>query len=183
MALISLTLVTIWTFLILRVLGGRATLSARTFGRYMLVGALWGPLSLGVFYAVTSGRPPYPPQILIATGFFSPLVLWIPVCVCLLLERQVFRFVSVADAFLLGFAVGLGFDVTVELFGLGFREVAREGLPHWLTLLPPSILSYPGYNYRSFAQDGYWLAMPSLIMVAGLRFLRRPSVKIGRAHV
>jgi len=166
MAYFWLILVSVWTALFLAVLGSRAVTGPRTWLRFWLLGVLWGPMILGV------ARGWIPSAA--CSGFLIPVLLWVPVCWCLLWNRA-YRSLSVSDGFLLGFFVGFGADWVQELFGIGFRDVARQVLPRALSLMPPGILDSPNsLSAHHYAQHGYWLALPSIVLCAGLRFKSKP---------
>ncbi|MCC7499786.1 MAG: hypothetical protein IT160_19555 [Bryobacterales bacterium] len=166
MAYFWLMLVSMWTALFLAVLGSRAVTGPRTWLRFWLLGVLGGPMILGV------ARSWIPSAAW--SGFLIPALLFVPVCWCLLWNRA-YRSLSVSDGFLLGFFVGFGADWIQELFGIGFRDVARQVLPNALSLMPPGILDSPNsLSAHHYAQHGYWLALPSIVLCAGLRFKSKP---------
>ena len=82
---------------------------------------------------------------------------------------RVYTAASVADAFLLGFVSGFGYDLMVMLFA---GAHATQPLPQ-LTIMPPFTFDAGGFALAGY---GYWSALGALAMAAGLRFLRNRYV-------
>ena len=162
MAFVWLFFVLAWSVVWLRVLGSWGVAGPGVIARCWLLGMLWGPIALGTAQTwITS------PAWL---GFLDPVLLSIPVCFCLLWKRS-YRCLSAADGFLMGFFLGFGYDWIEELFGIVFRGVARVNIPRCLHLIPPTILSWESsFKDHHYAQHGYWVALPSIVLCASLRF-------------
>jgi hypothetical protein len=132
-ALIQYGLLVGWTYLVVRVLGFGATLSDRTLVTFGLVGALLGSVVAPVAVRLIQ---PYPYEInpvrAVALELLRLAVLLTPVLVVMLRQRT-HRVLSVADAFLLAFMAGFGFDV---LSGFLVLFVA-PGIVGSLSIWPP----------------------------------------------
>jgi hypothetical protein len=151
-----------WTAVFFRALGARSVAGAGVMVRWWLLSMLWGPIVLGCERNWIASP--------VWSAIFDPILLWIPVGACLLWRRS-YRYLSVSDGFLMGFWLGFGYDWMEELFGIVFRDVARPNLLASLSIMPPTILaSNSGLTAHHYAQHGYWLALPSLALCAGLRF-------------
>ncbi|MSP38626.1 MAG: hypothetical protein EXR70_09065 [Deltaproteobacteria bacterium] len=136
MALIIILSMAVWTLLLIRLFAVGATLSERTVLTYLALGALMAltaaPLAEKIIvpYPLREYGYNYLGALLPMT--VRNLVLLAPVATYLLVRRN-HRLVSVADAFLLGFAIGFGYEMVGAVLG---SSVAVESL-RGVTLLPP----------------------------------------------
>lgn len=205
---LALALLVFWTLVVMRGLTFRGILSERTLGTYLLIGLLYGPLALQTSRTLVAaaGHREWAGVVGLAA---APGLLMIPVLVLFFLSRT-YRSASVADAFLLGFLVGFGFD----LLALGFNAAAGvspfmplesraayglnperccSGFSH--SLFPPAmnnvyigsrhwvsnhLFDFPLYSY-SVAGNGYWVGLSTLVLAATLRFVRRTGVAVAVA--
>jgi hypothetical protein len=168
-ALVALIAVVVWTLLVVRILGLGATLSERTFGIYLVLGAL---LAMAVAPPLASLVSPYaqPPSgltlLLITIGRLA-LVL-APVAYALHSEAT-YRATSVADAFLLAFMVGFGFDLFGALVAIGAATQPLSGL----SFLPPWQIATDRQMVAGF---GYWAGLVALVAAASRRFIPQVGV-------
>jgi hypothetical protein len=158
------------TLAFVRLLGARATLSNRTFFAFLVLGALLGPASYQVtnrfFDPYASWSNAFERNVIVF--FVCHLIILLPVFVYFF-GRRVYTAASVADAFLLGFASGFGYDLVAMLFA-----GANTTQPlHQLTVIPPFTFDGGGFSMAGY---GYWSAIGALTMAAGLRFLRNRYV-------
>lgn len=173
MALLWLVVVVLWTLLVLRVVGARATLSERTFATYLVLGAL---LAIAAAPPLASLVNPYnqPPSgfvLLVLTMGRLALVL-APVGYALR-SRGTERALSVTDAFLLAFMVGFGFD----LLGAVVTASAAAQPLRGLSFLPPWEIETD--QRMTVAGFGYWAGLIALTYAAARRFLREPRIVVG----
>lgn len=130
--LLTLLLVA-WTLLVVRLLSFRATISDGTILGYLALGLLLGPTVVLLLHRLVNpysmGNFPYTPLLETLLSLGTIVALLLPVLV-FLVKRRVFLLLSVADLFLIGFALGMGFDL------LGFLTTLIDP---WTTtsLLPP----------------------------------------------
>jgi hypothetical protein len=166
MALLTLILLAAWTVLLVRLVCIRATLSDRTFLIYLLQGAFIGTVGMRMIQRLFDPYASYAlsPWIALLVALTWQLSLLAPVR--LLLTNRVSRVTSIADAFLLAFAIGLGFDLCGALLATNSAAQPFAGL----SLFPP--WQYSTAN-ATFAGYGYWTALPALARSASLRFVRK----------
>jgi hypothetical protein len=174
---LSVVLLGLFTLAVIRLLAARATLSLRTVFAFLVLGMLLGPSSLQV---TSRFIDPYGAW---GNGFSrNLLILWVSHVVILLpvfvyfFRRRVRTAASVADAFLLGFAVGFGYDWLLTLTA-GVYATQRI---QQIALFPPFTLDAGGFT---LAGDGYWCALGALAMAIGLRFLRNRYVVFSIAGI
>ena len=170
MPIILLTFVALWTAIVMRVLGSRAVLSLRTFGTYLLVGGIFGPLVFQTFQKLINADGWNPQYQNIIGAIFSPALLILPVLTCLLFRRA-YLTVSVADAFLLGFSVGLGSELVSAAFAAG---VAGAPL-NIISYFPPWTVDIGSFSAAGYA---YWVALPALVLASTLRFSYKRSTVV-----
>ena len=163
MPVASMVVLTVWTLVALRVVGARATLGLRTFGIYLLLGALLGitciPLVRGL--AAPYGEQGLYVNYLFSLGFQAVLLLpaiW-------LLLRRANEVTSLADVFLLAFMAGFGFDLLGAILAASTAATPLKGLSIW----PP--WQFDGENF-SVAGYGYWSGLVALVIGAAMRFGR-----------
>jgi len=181
MALISLLLAIAWTLVVIRLCAIGAVLSERTVLSYFVLGALMAVSAspLAEKFIIPYPLADYGFAYLGALGrvLVRNVTLLAPVLTYLWMRRN-HRLVSVADAFGLAFAIGLGFETTGAVLA---ASTARESL-RGLTLLPPWQMTWDT-NQRfpilglsgDFAVAGpaYSVGFAALVFAAGLRFWRR----------
>ena len=170
MPFLAVVLLALFTLAVMRLLGARATLSNRTLFAFLTLGALIGPPSLQLTYRFFD---PYSAWGNIFSRnlvifFVSHLIVLMPVFVYYF-GRRVYTAASVADAFLLGFALGFGYDLSATLFASAYVTTTL----HQLTIIPPFTFDAGGFSLAGYA---YWSALGALAMAAGLRFLRNRYV-------
>jgi hypothetical protein len=170
MPFLLVVLLGLFTLAVMRLLGARATLSNRTLFAFLALGALIGPPSLQVTYRFFDPYSAWGNVFSrnLVIFFLSHLLILMPVFVYFF-GRRVYTAASVADAFLLGFALGFGYDFTSTLFAAAYAtDTLRQ-----LTIIPPFTFDAGGF---SLAGNAYWAALGALAMAAGLRFLRNRYV-------
>ena len=165
MALLSLILLAAWTVLLVRLACVRATLSDRSFFIYLLQGAFIGTVGMRMIQRLFDPYATFAlsPWIALLVALAWQLSLLAPVR--LLLTNRVSSVTSVADAFLLAFAIGFGFDLCGALLATNVASQPLTGL----SFFPP--WQYSTVNV-TFAGYGYWTALPALARSASLRFVR-----------
>ena len=166
MALLSVVLLALFTLAIMRALGARATLSNRTFFVFLAVGALIGPPSLQAAYRF------FDPYNAWGDSFGRNFVIYLVSHAIVLLpvyayffRKGVYRVASVADAFLLGFCTGFGYD----LLCTGVAAAGATQRIQQLTAFPPFTFDAGSFTLPGYA---YWTAMAALATAFALRFLR-----------
>jgi hypothetical protein len=151
-----------WAYLVMRVVGWRATLPERTFATCIVLGAL---LALVVAPVITRLPNPYGGVGPFYT-FFGALAwlvtLLVPVVSFMLANRR-YRMISVADAFLLAFMVGLGFDLLITVILADSGQPGAGNIVFW----PPFQRQFP---QAAAAGPAYWAGLVALALAAGLRF-------------
>lgn len=165
--LLSLLFFTTFTLGAMRVVAARATLGPGTMLRYVVLGMLLGPL------AVVPAHRLLDPYGLLAGStwvqFISEaltlLILLAPVLVFLFVRRA-WVVLSIADAFLLAFAVGLGYDLLGWLLQAGAGQDPLVAMK-WL---PPAVFEPAGAGGPTIASTGYLLALVTLGLVSAHRF-------------
>jgi hypothetical protein len=167
MPLLSLILLAAWTMVLVRLAGARATLGDRTFLIYLLQGAFLGTVGMRLIqrlfdpYGLLTATPWI--VLLIATAW--QLSLLVPVRI--LLTNRLSRTTCVADAFLVAFAIGYGFDLCGALLAASSATQASVGLD----LFPPWQFSNQAITFAGY---GYWTGLVGLARSASLRFVRKP---------
>ncbi|MEE9233831.1 MAG: hypothetical protein V3U28_00125, partial [Candidatus Acidoferrales bacterium] len=139
-------------------------MSERTYLTYLLVGASLGVLAMPLvrlLFAPYGEFWPYQ-RLLISMGWQAVLLL--PV-LNYLFRNGVYRVVSVADAFLLAFVTGFGFDLSSILFASTTATASIQGLSYF----PPFVFAGAGYAGAGY---GYWTGLVALGAVAMARFVR-----------
>lgn len=171
---IVLTLLTIaWALLVARAVAFRATVTWRTVLCYMATGMIAGPTAIFLLHRLVNpyaqGNFPYTPVLTWTLSLVTVGLLLSPV-LFRLVRRRVHVMLSVGDAFLLGFALGLGLDVFGVLLAVG------QGFDVWqsLTWLPPWQQQVaPETWLTGTAYRTGWLAA---VLVAAQRFIgSRPA--------
>src|SRR5258708_23386039 len=171
--MLSLLVRAVWAVAILRLLGARATLGWRTSAVYGVLGALTGvvltPLPTRFFFPYSSGG--------LLASFLGSLTIQLasvgPVLAGLFL-RKPYLATSVADAVLLAFITGFGFDLASATLvaSAGSNAIEAFGfLPPWQFVTRTGAV--PGY--------AYWSGLLALALAAALRFQRRRMVALGIA--
>jgi hypothetical protein len=160
--MIWLLLLAAWTILVVRLLGARATLGLRAFLSYLLLGILLAPVIEPLIYKLispygTSG--PWTQEMLAATTQIALLATVAP----FLLSSRLRAMTSVADAFLIGFMVGLGFDLAGAV-----TAATLAGSIDALQVWPPFTLSISPISVAGYA---YWTGLLALTVAVSFRFL------------
>ncbi len=181
MALLELLLMAAWTALIVRLFAGRGTLSARTLLAFAALGALMAvtaaPLAEKFIVPYPLGDYGHPFLNEVLRVAMRNMVLLSPVITYLFFQRN-FRLTSIADAFLLAFALGLGFELVGGVLAAGAKGAALKGF----TLFPPWQFTWSAQptdvilGFRGdFALAGVAWAMGliCLTLAAMLRFARK----------
>lgn len=183
MALLSLLLLAAWTLVVIRLFAVRATLSDGVFLTYIMLGAL---MALTAAPLAEKFIIPYPLNEYnygyLFGAFFRlitrNLVLLAPVIAYLFLRRM-HRLTSVADAFLLAFAVGFGYELVGAVLATSTAPESLKGM----TLFPPWQFTwdarqrFPTFGIAGefgIAGVGYSIGLASLVLASMLRFWRRP---------
>ena len=110
MALLSLLLLALLTMFTMRVLSTRATLSCHAFLTCLLAGVVVGPFAIPVVHKLINAYGTYGHYQTWLDAIGATALLLLPAAV-LLFRHGAYRVTSVADAFLLAFMVGFGFDL------------------------------------------------------------------------
>jgi hypothetical protein len=183
--LLCMALLALWTLLLIRVGAARATLSRRTFLLFLLQGAFLGTIGMRLIQRLfdPTGLWIHNPWITFLVTLSWMLSLLAPVRI--LLTGRMSRMTSVADAFLLAFAIGFGFDLCGALLAASMALHPLKGL--WL--FPPwqftgDMIWYstadsgspPFIQHLVFAGYGYWAGLAALVRAATLRFVRKPRL-------
>jgi len=174
MPLMQLLLLAIWTLLLVRALSLRATVSLRTLGTYLILGAVLGPVALPVVHSFFNSYGSY--QVyhwpFVAVGV--ELLLLGPV-LAFLFFRRAHQLTSVGDAFLLAFMVGFGYDLIAALTGVAGTSQLGSGVSYF----PPFVFQSQNLTVSGF---GYWSGLIALAIAAAARFLRtRAAIYIAAA--
>lgn len=164
--MIDILIALFWTFVFIRSCGYASTLKARTIAVYLLAGGLTAVVAIPFFQRVVvpySNFSDYGVYVQEFSALFRQAVLFLPVLTVLLM-RKTFRIISLADAFLIAYFFGFGFDLLLYLLA-----AASSSGQLTLSLLPPGQIvtaeaTFPGY--------GYWNAIVVLVMASSMRFLR-----------
>ena len=164
MPLIQLLLVAFWTLIVVRALAWHATLSVRTLGTFMTLGAVMGPFALPVVQGFVNSYGSYQVYHWPFVALGVELLLLAPV-VAFFFSRRAHQLTSVGDAFLLAFMIGFGYDLITALTGVASTTQAGPGISY----LPP--FAFQGRNL-TVAGFAYWNALIALAIAAGARFLR-----------
>lgn len=170
MAFLSVVLLALFTLAIVRALGARATLSNRTFFVFLVAGALIGPPSLQAAYRF------FDPYNAWGDSFGRNFVIYLANHAILLLpvyayffRKGVNRVASVADAFLLGFCTGFGYDLLcTAVAAAGATQRLQQ-----LTAFPPFTFDAGSFTLPGYA---YWSALTAVAVAFALRFLRSRTV-------
>jgi hypothetical protein len=167
----------LFTFLVVRVLSYRSTIGNWTVLVYASLGLLLGPTAVMILHRLVNpySEPnfPYTPLVTSLLSLLTLAVLLLPV-LGYVFRRRVHLLLSVGDAFLLGFAVGAGFD----LLGLLTNVNPWESL----SLLPPWQQDVQTANGPvSLAGMAYRTGCVALVVAAGLRFTRNVRVTAAAA--
>ncbi len=168
MALLLLLLLALLTLFVMRALSARATLSCRAFLTCLLVGVVLGPFAIPVVHKLINAYGTYGHYQTWLDAIVAIAVLMLPSAV-LLFRRGTYRVTSVADAFLLAFLVGFGFDL-LGAFLAASTAVAPLAA---LQFFPPFTMVN---GELTAAGAGYWCGLLSLAIAATLRFTRRSEL-------
>jgi len=193
MGVVFFIFIACWTIIVIRLLAARATLSERTFLAYLFVGMLFGPLALQTLRWLVYGYGWNLQSTILSVALISPALLMLPVFLGLSVGRA-YLWTSVADAFLLGFLVGFGFDILGVAFSAFTTAAPLSGLsvfPPFALDLGPDLGPYNPQIYKWWIVEetgqvggglyvmsgfAYWLGLASLVFAASLRFLRNRAV-------
>lgn len=178
MALLSLLFMAIWTVVVVRIFSARATLSDRTYLSHIALGALLAvtavPLAEKVIIPYPLNQYNYGYFGVLLRILIRNLVLLAPVLAYFFIRRG-YRLISVADGFLLAFAVAFGFELVGGVLAASVAPASLKGL----TLFPPWQFTWdPQQRFPILGLSGvfaiagaaYAVALVSLAIVAALRF-------------
>ncbi|MGH9669038.1 MAG: hypothetical protein ACRD3A_02870 [Terriglobales bacterium] len=171
MALLSLVFLALLTLFLMRLLAARATFSCRTFLTCLLVGVVVGPFAMPVVHKLINAYGSYGQYQTWLDGIGATAVLLLLAC-ALLFRRGAYRVTSVADAFLLAFMIGFGFD----LLGAFLAASAATAPLAALSYFPPFTMTN---GELTAAGLGYWCGLVALAVAATLRFARRSALAWG----
>jgi hypothetical protein len=160
----QLLLLAIWTLLLVRALSLRATISLRTLGTFLILGAVLGPVAFPVVQSFFNSYGSYQVYHWPFVAFGVELLLLAPVLV-FLFYRRVHQVTSVGDAFLLAFMVGFGYDLITALTG----DAGTSQLGSGISYFPPFAFRSQNLTVAGF---GYWSGLIALAIAAAARFLR-----------
>lgn len=169
MPLIALLILALWTLVVVALLGSRATLSARTFATFLVLGLLMGGIILPV---ATKAAAPYGERgtllyLLLAAAWQAALLLPL---LSFLMTRGTYRTLSIADAFVLAFVLGFGVDLLGGVLAAGIAPQSLDAVGR----IPPWAYQ-PAFADGAIAGYGYWTALVALAVVAARRFSRQPT--------
>ena len=159
----------IWVFLAIRLLSWRSTIANRTFVTYMSLGALISFTAASVVRKVVNpdADPLVWPSFALNVGL--QLLLLLPLW-RVLRGKGPQRSLSIADGFLLAFALGFGFDL------MGALQSVMAGAPAGssVQLLPPGSLASlaAAPDNLVFAGYGLWAGLIVVAVIAARRFTR-----------
>lgn len=171
MATFKLCVLGLFTLVIVRAICARGTLSERTYGLYILLGAYYGLLVQPVIDRVNSPYNENGPWISFFGSLFFLFALILPVYFAVV-RSKAFKAMSLADVFLIAFCLGFGVDFG-RLFV--FSLTGPEPIPGYLSF-PPFVYRLGEGEVSTLAGHGYWLAFVSLVFAACMRFVRKPVV-------
>jgi hypothetical protein len=169
-ALLWIVLLAIWTVVFARLICARATLSERTFATYLVMGAFLG---LSIMPFIQKLLDPYgdggaPASWMVSLGRQAALL--IPVAAALFLRRRSAA-ISVADAFLLAFTVGFGFDLVCALLTSASATQPIQGL----SFFPPGQFDTPTFSLAGY---GFWCGLVAVAIIAMKRFVRKTRLTL-----
>lgn len=166
----------VWILFVIRLLGWRSTISNRTVLTYLSLGALISFTAAGPLQKAVNPFSELSVPLSFALNLGIQLLLLLPLW-RVLRGRGAQRSLSVADGFLMAFAVGLGFDLMGALPGI---IVNAPGTPSAMAfdLLLPGALTDPGTTPTPLTLAGHalWLGLIVLTIVAVRRFVRSKMV-------
>ena len=170
MVLLRVLILVLFTFIVARLFGARATISERTMSAYFLLGTLYGVLVLPLLYRIVS---PYG-EMGSWIAFFGALAihgaLLAPI-VLAFFRSKAFRALSIADVFLAAFMIGLGSDAAGLLLASLTAPEPVQGYT-----------SFPPFQWRNAAAaegpivpgHAYWIALTAMAVATAARFIRKP---------
>jgi len=168
---------TLWALVLARAAASRCTVSDATLLRYLVLGMLLGPVVVHPAHRLLN---PYDDAALLQLPAFTTLLAAVALLALLSplvifhFRRRVHVVTSVADAFLLAFTLGLGFD----LFGLLLASSGSFNAIQQLTLLPPWQQKIGGVTV---AGTGYRLGLVALAVATMQRAGWRPRTTAAAA--
>ena len=180
MAVFQLVILAVWTVVVIRILSARATLPGRVVAGYLLLGGLLAFTALplvdrliGPYGGPQGGNPVYGSAYSTLYASWTRLLIIVGPVLAVTARRATRAALSVADSFLLAFAVGLGADLVELSFSL-----AQPG-PHLkhLQWLPPLVYhGPPSFTDTIYVVPtvAYWAALVVLTVAIVQRFVRVP---------
>lgn len=172
MPVLQLLILAAWTLLVVRLFAWRATLRNRTFATYLILGAFLGITAVGLSQRLLTpyGETQPFPYWLAAVG--RQAVLLAPVLLAVF-WRPSSRETRIADAFLLAFMVGFGYDLAGALLAASVSASPLRGfawLPPWQFRSAQGYFYAGGFSYKGWAAgSGYWTALVALVLAIAVR--------------
>ena len=165
----ALVIQTLWCLAVVLTLGAYRTLSLRTLGVFLAMGVLLGVIGVPV---VEQALLPFSAAGSLAVCLARQLLLLLPLG--LYFARRYHRVGSIADSYLLGFAVGLGSQLAARVF----VALPGVGLSPSLAIFPPWQLETGSHVVAGYA---YWTGLAALSVAASDRLLRQRPARIAFA--
>ncbi len=166
MPLFQIVSQTVLALLLIRIVCATVTLSGRALALFLLVGGLGGSLAAPILFRLI---PPINPPFAVLEALVLQFALLLPVYLTL---RRRFAAVTIADAFLLAFLVGFGYDA-VSLW-LANSTAAQQKLG--FTFVPSGAISM---GTDVIAGYGYWSGLVALVVAVSARLLRSRPLVLG----
>ena len=176
MQLLLVALLVVWTIVLIRLLCFRATVSDRTLLNYIVLGMLIGPTAILPLHRLlnpySAPNFPYTPIVTLFLSLLTIFVLLTPI-LFYLFSRRTYMLLSIADAFLLAFMVGFGFDLLGVLLATGNFDPWSS-----LSLLPPWQQEVIPAETFTLTGTGYRTGFVALVLAASLRLVRKRSLVV-----
>jgi hypothetical protein len=165
-ALLATLVIALWALLIMRLVAARASLREGTVGTYLALGALFGCLAGPASQKIFAPYDETGPLIGLVVALVRQAVLLGPV-----FAMRAFPAIGIADAFLVAFVTGFGYDLAAILLASTNATTAFPGL-QWL---PPFVVQADSMTIAGY---GCWTALVALAYAGTRRFVRRRWVTV-----
>ena len=172
MSVLWLALVVAWTYVFIRIVGLRVTLSTRTLLGFLAAGMIFGPLAIAVTGIFVNpygwrGQDQAGTQVTVNVLSFilAHAIVAAPILYMIAIRGR-YRAISVADAFTCGFLFGFGAD----LVSVALTVAQSSDIPTGFSIVPPFVVSSAGVTLAGYA---YWTGLTAMLFVAVARFSRQ----------
>ncbi len=172
MSVLWLALVVAWTYVFIRIVGLRVTLSTRTLLGFLAAGMIYGPLAIAVTGIFVNpygwrGQDQASTQVTVNVLSFilAHAIVAAPILYMIAIRGR-YRAISVADAFTCGFLFGFGAD----LVSVALTVAQSSDIPTGFSIVPPFVVSSAGVTLAGYA---YWTGLTAMLFVAVARFSRQ----------